>query len=102
MKKMQQQKGKRKGGEYQKGIMSFDSFMEEASNFNDVDVDEEIDFADDPYGDLWDDDVDWTQTALRHEYLNDAEPTENEGIYHPLSELLDQSMRLEDSEEEDH
>ena len=67
--KLQKQKGKKKQTEYTKGVMSFDSFFDEAGTFNEAVEDD--DFSD--RDDFWDDDYDWTTPALHHDSYNEAE-----------------------------
>lgn len=68
--KMKKQKGRKKQTDFTRGVMSFDSFYDEAGNFNEAAAMDENDF--DEYGgddDFWDDEYDWTETSLRHDVV---------------------------------
>ena len=61
--------------------MSFDSFYDEAGNFNEAAAREENDFDDfnEAGDDFWDDEYDWTETSLRHEVVDASGYNEVEG-----------------------
>ena len=96
-KKQQKQKASKKSSEYSKGVMSFDSFFDEAGTFNNADAEDAVNDANIGTFDedsMWDDDYDWTAGALRHEDFNEVNPHfihEEEKPLPSLADLIDKA-----------
>jgi len=73
-----------------KGVMSFDSFFDEAGTFNEVpEEDAENDTYDYEFNEdaLWDDDYDWHAPTAHHEDMNEVNPHLVESVEHDMGHL---------------